>query len=323
MRTLSSALTALLAGGGPFVTADLFTFSLTNGTTLRWWTGQSGSFAIGGNTFVKGPPISRDKAKWSIGLDVDQLDLTILDDGSATVNGQPLVKAAWQNLFDLAQVEIDRFIADTWTNTAVGTVQWFLGTAGDIKVNGKQLKITVESALAQLKSTFPRTYVLPSCANTLYDGVCQLAAANYTFPGTVGTSPSASSFPITLSGGNKADGTFQNGKVQFTSGANNGQVRTVKSYVGGVVTLVYPLYAIPAVGDGVNAIYGCDKTRNTCQSRFNNLAHYRGFPYVPDPAIQYSGAGSGAPESSDGNSNSNPITTRIGSRGRYGQIQQF
>lgn len=324
MRTLSSALTTILAGGGPFVTADLFTLTLTNGTVLRWWTGQGASFTIGGNTYLKGPPIERDKAKWSMGLDVDQMDITILDDGSATINTQPLVKAAWQHAFDLAQVEIDRFISDSWTDTAVGTVPWFTGTVGQVQLQGKQLKITVESPLAQFKASFPKTFVLPSCANTLYDGVCQLLASNYTYAGSIGSSPTASSFPLTLPGGNKPDGSFQNGKIQFTSGVNDGQVRTVKTYVGGVVTLVFPLYAVPAVGDTVNAIYGCDKTRNTCQGRFNNLAHYRGFPYVPDPSIQYSGVGSGAPESSDGNQgNYRSIITRIGSRGRYGNIEQF
>lgn len=322
MRTLSSALQTILAGGGPFVTADLFTLTLSNGTVLRWWTGQTDSFVIGGNTFAKGPPIERDTASWSMGLEVAQMDITIYDDGSATINGQALVKAAWQNLFDLAQVQIDRFISDSWANTAVGTVPWFLGTVGDIKLAGKVIKITVESALAQLKSTFPRTYVLPSCANTLYDGVCQLIEANFTHPATVGASPTASSF--TLSGVSLADGVLQAGKIKFTSGANNGQVRTVKSFVGGVVTLVYPLYVVPTAGDTVNAIEGCIKTRARCTA-LGNLPHYRGFPYVPDPSTQYSGAGSGAPESSGGGGGGAPgrITTRIGPRGRAGQIQQF
>lgn len=323
MRQLSAALTAVLAAGGPFVKADLFTITLTNGSVLRWWTGQNGSFTIGGNTYVKGPPITRDKAKWSMGLDVDQINIEIDDDGSATINGQSLVKSAWQNLFDLAQVEIDRFISSSWTNTSVGTVPWFTGTVGDISLTGKAIKLTVESPLTQFKATFPKTFVLPSCANTLYDGVCQLSQAAHTHPGTIGSSPSATSFPLTLSGGNLADGVFQNGRIQFTSGVNNGQVRSVKSYVGGIITLVYPLYVVPAAGDSVNAIEGCIKTRARCNA-LGNIAHYRGFPYVPDPSTQYSGAGSGAPESSTGTGGSSGgLTTRIGPRGRYGNIQQF
>ena len=321
MRTISSALATVLATGGPFVMADLFTITLTNGTVLRWTTNET-ALTIGGNTFAVGPPIERDKAKWSMGLNVDQLDLTILDDGSQTINGQPLVKAAWQKFFDYAQIEIDRFISDSWSNTSVGSVSWFTGYAGHITLTGKQIKITAESPLAMLKATFPRTYVLPSCANTLYDGVCGILASNFTHAGTVGAAPSATSFPLTLSGGNLADGSFQGGILTFTGGVNDGQTRTIKSYVGGVVTLVYPLYAVPAVGDGVSAIFGCDKTRATCAARFNNLAHYRGFPYVPDPSTQYAGVAANSPGSSNG-PNAGSMQPRIGPRGIRGRISQF
>ncbi len=318
MRTIGSALQTVLNTGGPFVVADLFTITLSNGTVLRWTTNNT-PLTVSGNTFLVGPPIQRDKAKWSMGLNVDQMDVTILDDGSATINGQSLVKAAWQNLFDYAKVEIDRFISDSWTDTAVGSVSWFIGYVGQITLNGKQIKITVESPLAQLKATFPKTYVLPSCANTLYDGVCTLLASSFTYAGTVGGTPSATSF--TLSGVSEPDGSFQAGTVKFTSGVNNGQVRTVKSYAGGVITLVYPLYQVPSVGDGVSATFGCDKTRATCTSRFNNLLHYRGFPYVPDPSTQYAGVAANAPGSAMGNQGS--LQPRLGPRGIRGNISQF
>ncbi|MGC8518462.1 MAG: DUF2163 domain-containing protein [Steroidobacteraceae bacterium] len=319
MRTISSALQTVLDTGGPFVLADLFTVTLLNGTVLRWTTGTQ-PITVSGNTFAVGPPIARDKAKWSRGLNVDQMSITIDDDGSATINGQSLVKSAWQNLFDFAKVEIDRFISDTWTNTDVGSVSWFIGYVGQITITGKQIKITVESPLAQLKATFPRTYILPSCANTFCDAVCTLQASNFTYAGTVGSGATASSFPLTLSGGNMADGTFQAGTVTFTSGANSGQVRTVKSYVGGVVTLVYPLYTVPAVGDGVNALEGCLKTRAAC-SAHNNLTHFRGFPYVPDPSTQYAGVAANAPGTAMGNAQ--PLQPRIGPRGINGRIHEF
>lgn len=313
MRTISSALQTVLNTGGPFVVADLFTITLMNGTVLRWTTSNA-PLTVSGNTFAVGPPIERDKAKWSMGLNVDQMGITILDDGSATINGQALVKAAWQNLFDFAKVEIDRFISDSWTDTAVGSVSWFVGYVGEISLTGKQIKLTVESPLAQLKAAFPRTYVLPSCANTFCDAVCTLSAASFTSAGTVGSGATASSFPLTLSGGNLADGSFQQGSVTFTSGVNNGQVRSVKSYVGGVITLVYPLYQIPASGDGVSALQGCLKTRAACTGH-SNIAHYRGFPYVPDPETQYAGA------SANSTGNGNGLQTLVGPRGQHGHIE--
>ncbi len=314
MRTISSALQTVLNTGGPFVVADLFTITLLNGTVLRWTTSNA-PLTVSGNTFAVGPPIQRDKAKWSMGLNVDQIGVTILDDGSATINGQSLVKSAWQNLFDFAKVEIDRFISDSWTDTSVGSVSWFIGYVGQIQLQGKQIKLTVESPLAQLKATFPRTYVLPSCANTFCDAVCGLSESSFTHTGTVGSGATATSFPLTLTGGNLADGTFQQGKVTFTSGANNGQVRTVKSYVGGVITLVYPLYSVPASGDGVSALEGCLKTRAACTAH-GNLPHYRGFPYVPDPSTQYGGLAATSP----GNGQNAPVTNPVGPRGQHGHI---
>ncbi len=322
MRTLSSALQTVLASGGPFVKADLVTITLANGTVLNWTTGET-SLTVGGTTYVKGPPLTRGKASWKTGLAVDKIVLTIDDDDSSTINGVALVEAGWQNLYDLAQVSIQRFISDSWTNTAVGAVPWFIGEVGQVTLEGKKITLDIESPLAQFRSTFPRTYVMPSCSNTFCDAVCGLLESNFTHAGSVGAGATASSFPLTLSGGNLADGTFQAGKITFTSGANAGQIRTVRSYVGGVITLVFPLYQVPAAGDTVNALEGCLKTQAACTAH-GNLPHFRGFPYVPDPSTQWSGAGSGAPESTNpGGGRGGRIISRIGPRGIRGRINQF
>ena len=74
----------------------------------------------------------------------------------------------------------------------------------------------------------------------------------------------------------------------FTSGANANVRATVKSVAAGVaLTLIYPLPVAPAVGDAFTVYAGCDHTQATCQSRFNNLANFRGFPFVPPPQIAY------------------------------------
>jgi hypothetical protein len=40
---------------------------------------------------------------------------------------------------------------------------------------------------------------------------------------------------------------------------------------------------MPNTGDTFTAYPGCDKTQNTCTSKFNNLVNFGGFPYVPVP----------------------------------------
>ena len=50
---------------------------------------------------------------------------------------------------------------------------------------------------------------------------------------------------------------------------------------------MYPLPFAPAPGDTFNVAFGCDHTQATCQSKFNNLVNFRGFPYVPPPQLAY------------------------------------
>ena len=39
--------------------------------------------------------------------------------------------------------------------------------------------------------------------------------------------------------------------------------------------------AVPAVGDRVRLIAGCDKRAETCRMKFLNFLNFRGFPHLP------------------------------------------
>lgn len=81
----------------------------------------------------------------------------------------------------------------------------------------------------------------------------------------------------------KPTGYYDNGQIVFTSGANNGLVKAVKSYSAQQFFFNSPLPFPPNAGDTFIAYPGCDKTQATCSSKFNNLANFEGFPYVPVP----------------------------------------
>src|SRR5205807_1637846 len=77
MVTASSQLVAFLASGAPFYGADLFTFSLTDGTTFRV-TSFGADILYGGNTYSSlGPYIDRSKIKLSTKLEVSTCIVTI------------------------------------------------------------------------------------------------------------------------------------------------------------------------------------------------------------------------------------------------------
>ena len=83
-----------------------------------------------------------------------------------------------------------------------------------------------------------------------------------------------------------ANANYQQGSITFTSGVNAGVTANVNAWRPALrSTLGYPLQSPPAPGDTFTVYYGCDHTPGTCQSKFNNLANFRGFPYVPPPQM--------------------------------------
>jgi len=76
-------------------------------------------------------------------------------------------------------------------------------------------------------------------------------------------------------------GYFAYGSVTFLTGANKGYSTEVKSFAPGVVAVALPFPFAVAPGDTYMIVAGCDRTFGTCKTRFNNVAHFRGEPYVP------------------------------------------
>lgn len=84
---------------------------------------------------------------------------------------------------------------------------------------------------------------------------------------------------------------FAHGRVEFTSGDNNGFKEKVQSstaalgttgsrYVDVVMSLPFPKTI--NYGDTVSIVVGCDKLPTTCQStKFNNYKDFRGHEFIP------------------------------------------
>lgn len=110
-------------------------------------------------------------------------------------------------------------------------------------------------------------------------GACTLNPVTYTVTGTV-TAEVASKLKFTASGITQASGYYTGGTVTFTSGLNNGNSYTVKSYDGTNVTLYLPSGYSIQVGDTFEITAGCDKTFTTCKNKFNNEINFGGFPHI-------------------------------------------
>ncbi|MGC2695019.1 MAG: DUF2163 domain-containing protein [Candidatus Angelobacter sp.] len=260
--------------------ADLYTITLKSGTTLRYTTWDT-NLVVLGNTSLTGPPnIARSAIEEKIGMDVATLEVTIEASLSDMVSGVPILQAIGQGLFDGAGFRIDRLFMDANSNQ-IGTVVRFSGFIGPIEeLTRTGVKLTINAATAYLNLQLPAIILQPGCTNTLFDARCGLLKSSFAnnlavqAPCTVNKIIAASVQPDTY---------FDNGQLVFTSGANNGLVKAIRQFIGGVFYFNSPLPFTPNAGDTFIAYPGCDKTQATCTGKFNNLANFEGFPYVPVP----------------------------------------
>ena len=279
MKAASPEMIALLESGAPLILADLFTFTLAGGQVLRY-TSSDISLPVGANIFdATGPLIERSRMRTIIGVEVDTLDLTVTAQASHLLLGVPWLQALRNGALDGAGVLLERAVMPAPGDTSAGTVHLFSGRAGDIEIDRDQAHIKVMSELYRLDVKMPRNLYQPGCLNTLFDTGCTL---NKAAAGVASTVTGGSAAQI-LCGLAQASGWFDLGTLTFTSGALVGVSRTVKHYTPGVVDLVMPLPAVPAAGDAFSIYPGCDKRQATCASKFGNLPHFRGMPYVPAP----------------------------------------
>ena len=259
--------------------ADLYTFTLKSGAIFRY-TSWDSNLTVLGNTFLTGPPhIARSAIEEKLGLDAATLELNIEASLSDTVNGVPVLQAIERGLMDGAGFRIDRLFMDSSGNQ-IGTVVRFSGFIGPVEeLTRSSAKITVNAATAYLNMQVPSIILQPGCTNTLFDPRCGLSKPTFANSLTV---QSGSTVNKILTTSAQLTGYFDNGQLVFTSGANNGLTKAIRQYIGGIIYFNSPLPFAPNAGDTFLAYPGCDKTQSTC-GRFNNLANFEGFPYVPAP----------------------------------------
>ncbi|WP_395698414.1 DUF2163 domain-containing protein [Methylocella sp.] len=284
MRDASPALVAHLNAlradrDAQAVAADCFTFGLRTGLTLAY-TNADVPITLNGVTFAADSVLVDGlRFRCEAGLSVDQQQIRIAARASDTIGGVPFLQAIRNGLLDGASVKRERAFLTSWSDPPVGSVVLFKGRVGSIDSVGRaSAQITVNSDLILLDVDMPRNLYAPSCQHVLYDSGCSLV--KNVFGSTGAVEAGSTSLIVKWSG---AAPRYAQGTLTFTSGANTGATANIKGAASGSLALAYPLASAPAVGDSFVVYQGCDHTRATCQSRFNNLANFRGFPFVPSP----------------------------------------
>lgn len=296
MKSATTQLITFLNTSQQMIVADLYTFAVLKtsytGSTLttsynyyRYCSFDS-DITIGGNVFSSsGAIIERDRVRNVIGVEVDELQMKVSATSGMLIEGVPFMQACASGVLDGARVTVDRAYMNG-SLVVQGTINVFSGRVSTVKTGRLSADVTVRSDLELLNVQIPRNLYQPACLRTLYDSGCGISRATYTKAGTVG-SATKSQVVTTASAITATNSYYDMGALIFTSGALAGVVRTVKTYINATSSKTFvlgePLPSVPAIGDSFKVYPGCDKTKNTCGSKFSNSANFRGMPFVPVP----------------------------------------
>lgn len=312
MRPCSAALAAYLAVNDSVVLADLYTFALTSGEVLRY-SGWTAALTIPGTafpaqslnrnstnytSFALGPRFGRSKVTTKIGIEPTELEIEILAGADDLVGTMPFAESVRVGLFDGATVELDRLFAPpsasgATLDTSLGAVVWFYGRVAETDIGRSRVLVKVKSLLNLLAiQQMPRRLYQASCGHIFGDSMCgydrvngRSAAGAATGIGAVSVAAQSGSTQSELhtSFAPNPATAYDQGTMTCLAGANAGASRTIRQVIGGVCYQLKPWLSPVAVGDTFQLLPGCDHTVATCNTAFQNLARYGGFPYIPPP----------------------------------------
>lgn len=284
IRTLSPALRALFDSGRKLMVKDLFTIITPGGLAFQW-TDADVPIAIGADTWTTGPGIKRSLMTWSWGIQGSSIDVDVFDrfPNGQTVNGAPLIPWILRGGLDGASVTLHQAYSAGPGEPWVDKLHNFAGDVSNVQTSGRYgVQINARSFTEVFNRPLPPTVYQVKCRTRLGSDLCGIDKAAITVAGTATstTNPLRLVFSHGLAA---AAGYFDLGVIKFTSGANNGVTRTVRSYTSGQFTLMQPLPAAVAIGDTFQVYPGCNLTLEECTTKFTNRLRFRGTPFVPPP----------------------------------------
>lgn len=223
----------------------------------------------------------------SAGFDADDVEVTgpLVDE--ATEDWHVTQSMVRGGRFDDAKA---RFFQVNWNSLASGPVRLLRGYVVKADVEGSRFKLTIHSEISKFGQDVGRT-ITAYCDADFGDARCGYSPIVDSV--TVTAVTDERNFTVSNAEG-RADDFFNRGTVQFTSGALAG-TRPVEVFdyaTGGAVSLWAPLAEAPEIGDTLDIMQGCGKTRADCLA-YDNVINFRGFPDVPgtDQVLRYPNPG--------------------------------
>lgn len=179
-----------------------------------------------------------------------------------------------------------RLTALDWQAPGAAPVALLGGEIGNVSVEGEKFTADLRGAAARLQEPVcPATSA--ECRAQFGDRKCRVDLAGRTASATV---VAANDGELVLD--TALDERFVLGRLRFMGGANCGLSNIVLAVSGATVTVRDLPRAPVEAGCRVEVREGCDKRFETCVTRFDNAANFRGEPHLPgtDLLTRYPGA---------------------------------
>lgn len=239
-----------------------------DGTTIRA-IAHTRNLTIDGELYTA-LPIQPVQLETKSGLAADNTEVNAIL-ASNYFTEQDFLSGKWN--FARVEMRVVNFLDPT-----MGDAQRLVGYFGEVTTRNGTFTAEVRS-LSQLLSQEIGEATSPHCrVRNLGDNRCKKTLTSFTHTTTVSAVTDRRRFTV---GTTQADGYFDYGTIQFTTGANLGFSMEIKASVGAQIELVLPFPREISAGDGCILIAGCDRTRATCRDKFNNVTNFQGEPDLP------------------------------------------
>lgn len=266
--------------------------SLASGQTIYLTTFTS-PITFDGNVYQSsGIQIKRDSWAVKYTQEVPSMSFTMYSNGSdmysptnTVVNFKTL---AHQGALDYAYIQMNRVFMNM-AGVSMGAVLLFGGRTSQIQIGAMGVQMTAKGDNVLMQQYMPRNTYQLGCIHMLYDAGCTLLQSSFSITQPIGPVPGVFNPTVLFIpwSAAPADPTlYTNGIIAITSGAAMGQTRSIFGATENGISVIYPLYNVPAPGDTMVVSRGCNKTTMACNS-FGNLTHYRGFPFIPQVETAY------------------------------------
>tara|TARA_R110002153_G_scaffold104852_1_gene242991 strand:- start:6452 stop:7276 length:825 start_codon:yes stop_codon:yes gene_type:complete len=260
-------------GGQP---VELYTFTL--GSTIYRWTSAEDNIVQGSDTFTA-IPLKRGTVKGG-GPDTrkENLVITVAGDNAVArqyINSVPGVSAI---------IKIERIQRPDSDDEVVTIFNGKIASVAFSKA-GREAQMKIEPLVTAQSKPLPNHTYQGLCNHVLYGTRCGVDDTDAAFRLT-GAVTAVTGITITVTGADaNGDGYYTGGFVEISGSSDR---RLIVDQTGTVLTLHLP-FTVSPISTSVLVFAGCDHSISTCKTKFNNVANFGGFAWVPSKNVFQTG----------------------------------